>query len=123
MSWFNLSFKNTKEKGNYFEQLAQAHLVQHGLSPITQNYLCRYGEIDLIMKDAQTLVFVEVKYRKNNKFGGALHALTKHKQQCLRNSIHYYLQQHHLENQSVRVDFVAINGHNPYHVDWFQSVF
>jgi putative endonuclease len=54
------------------EIIAQKYLTQHGLKLIEQNYHSRYGEIDLIMQDQSTLVFIEVRQRSSQLFGGAL---------------------------------------------------
>jgi putative endonuclease len=51
-------------------------LIERGLKLVTQNYHCRFGEIDLIMKDGKTLVFVEVRLRSNNQFGSAASIIT-----------------------------------------------
>ncbi|ESP95293.1 MULTISPECIES: YraN family protein [Pseudoalteromonas] len=116
-------FTNTREKGLYFETIAERYLKKHGLTPVSRNYLCRHGEIDLIMKDAQTWVFVEVKYRKSLKYGGALNTLSQQKQQRLRRSIYQYMQDFTLHNVALRVDFVAIQGNTPHAIQWIKNVF
>lgn len=123
MGWIPSIFENTKAKGDYFERQAEHFLSQQGLTLISRNYHCKFGEIDLIMQDKTTLVFVEVKYRKSNAFGGALNALSQTKQQRLTRTLMYYLKQHNLESSAFRVDFVAINGQNPYQFTWLKSVF
>ncbi len=122
MKWLNAVWKNTKEKGAYYESKAEKYLVNQGLKPVTRNYWCKLGEIDLIMQDQDTLVFIEVKYRKDLGFGGAVEALTQSKLRKLKNAINHYLQQNQLQNLPLRVDFVAINGQNPYQFDWFKNV-
>ena len=93
------------------------------MQTVTRNFSCRYGELDLIMKEGATLVFVEVKYRKSNAFGGAINALSEAKQQKLTRTIYYYLKQNSLEDCPFRVDFVAINGQNSYQYTWIKSAF
>ena len=61
--------------GNRSEKLALKYLKQKGLKLHEKNYHCRYGEIDLIMWHDDYLVFIEVRYRKNNLFGGALESV------------------------------------------------
>lgn len=61
-------FNNTRNKGEHFELIAEQYLVKQGLTPVTRNFHCKYGEIDLIMREAQVLVFVEVKYRDSKNF-------------------------------------------------------
>ncbi|KZN37338.1 YraN family protein [Pseudoalteromonas luteoviolacea] len=116
-------FSNTREKGQHFEVIAEQYLVKQGLKPVTRNYLCRFGEIDLIMKDLNTWVFVEVKYRKATTYGGAINALSVKKQQCLRRSIYQYTQDFALHNPALRVDFVAIQGSSPHAIQWIKNVF
>ncbi|RJE76872.1 YraN family protein [Pseudoalteromonas citrea] len=116
-------FSNTREKGSFYEQLALSYLKRQGLVFEAQNYYCRYGEIDLIMRDGNKMVFIEVKYRKYKGFGGAVAALSHTKQQRLKRSIYQYLTEHQLHNAEVRVDFVAIEGQNPPNIQWIKSVF
>ena len=59
------------ERGQQAETLALSWLQQRGLVCVTRNYRCRMGEIDLIMHDGTTLVFVEVRQRRSARFGGA----------------------------------------------------
>lgn len=86
------SFK--RRVGNEAETLALNHLTQQGLKLIKQNYLCKLGEIDIIMLDnnPETLVFVEVRYRKNTFHGTALETVTRKKQQKLMRTAQLYLQ-------------------------------
>lgn len=82
------------------------------------------GEIDLIMRDGKTLVFIEVRYRKTNKFGGALASLTKEKERRLKNTAAYYLNFRKFAN--IRFDFVIMTlGSEKKLVveDWIKNVF
>ncbi|CCQ10361.1 conserved hypothetical protein TIGR00252 [Pseudoalteromonas luteoviolacea B = ATCC 29581] len=117
ISWF----KNTKQKGAHFESVAQHYLMQNGLLPICRNFNCRYGEIDLIMQEGDTIVFVEVKYRNQNRFGGAINSLSATKLQRLRKSIAYYCQQYPNGNKPIRIDFVAVEGRNDIH--WIKNIY
>lgn len=123
MGWTSKLFKNSKEKGNFFELQAEQYLKKQGLTPVTRNYNCCYGELDLIMKDDNTLVFVEVKYRKSEAFGGAINALSHAKQQKLTRTLFYYLKQNRLEDCPYRVDYVAISGQNSEQFTWIKSAF
>ena len=90
------------------EKLAATFLANHGLKLVTQNYHCKYGEIDLIMKDAKTLVFVEVRLRTNSQFGSAGASITPQKQQKLILTAQHYLQQHG-SSQCCRFDAIIMN--------------
>ncbi len=57
--------------GQAAEHAAEHYLKQHGLKLIAKNFRCKYGEIDLIMYDSDTLVFIEVRMRRHQEFGGA----------------------------------------------------
>lgn len=80
------------DDGARAEQLAATFLQNHGLTVVARNFRCRAGEIDLILRDGATVVFAEVRLRKNNVFGGAAASITPHKQQKLRLAAQYYLQ-------------------------------
>lgn len=111
------------QKGQLAEQLACNYLQQQGLRLIERNYYCRLGEIDLIMQHRKSLVFVEVRYRKNNLFGGAVESITTKKQHKLQKTALHYMQQHQTR-QSTRFDVVAITGQGPEQIlEWIQNVF
>jgi len=70
-------------EGAAAEQFAAEFLMRQGLTLLTRNYRCRFGEIDLIMRDGDTLVFVEVRLRRNFRFGGAAASIDPRKQRRL----------------------------------------
>lgn len=78
-------------KGVQAEQWAARYLQQRGLRLLAQNYRCRSGEIDLVMQEGDTLVFVEVRLRSNPSFGGAAGSIDKHKQQRVIKTAQHYL--------------------------------
>ncbi|MDO6444860.1 YraN family protein [Colwellia sp. 1_MG-2023] len=118
--------RSTKTLGDSWELYAEHYLIDNGLSLLTKNFHSRQGEIDLIMKDDDCLVFVEVKYRKNNHFGGAISAVTQQKQQKIIKTAIFYLQQQNLNeyNTACRFDIVAIEGdtNNPT-IHWLKNAF
>jgi putative endonuclease len=117
------SGKTRQAIGKYAEQLAETYLIQRGLKLLQRNYLCRGGEIDLIMTDNGTLVFVEVRYRKHQMFGGAAASIDRRKQQRLLLAARHYLQQNQAGNRVCRFDVVAISpgtdGQNA--VEWISN--
>ncbi|MBB1480608.1 YraN family protein [Pseudoalteromonas sp. SG41-2] len=123
MSWFKQLWQNSREKGQYYELQAQKYLVSQGLIPLERNYNCPYGELDVIMRDGNTLVFVEVKFRSSYVKGGAIHALGKQKQERLKRSIYHYLATKKLSDQAIRIDFVAITGDTSQKLNWIKNVF
>lgn len=106
--------------GIRYEQLAEQFLQQQGLQPLAQNFSCKLGEIDLIMRDGPCLIFVEVKYRASNAFGGAIAAVSQRQQQKLLRTAQLYLQRSKHQGPC-RFDVVAISGEEPYDFNWIQS--
>lgn len=103
------------------EQRARLYLQSKGLTFLEANYRCRYGEIDLILKDKSTLVFVEVRYRANQDFGGAAASITSQKQQKILRTAQYYLQEH--GDQACRFDVVAFGGNAAEKMEWISNAF
>jgi putative endonuclease len=96
-------------KGQYYEQQARCFLEQQGLFFVCANYRCRQGEIDLIMQEHETLVFVEVRYRASRDYGGALASVTPAKQHKIRHTARYFLlnKQINEAHQACRFDIVS----------------
>jgi len=119
------SFK--RRVGNKAETLALDHLIQQGLSLIEQNYLTKLGEIDIIMLDktTDTLVFVEVRYRKNTSYGSSIETVTRAKQQKLIRTAQQYLQKHpNYQHFLCRFDVVGVESDLKYPtITWIQSAF
>ena len=108
MRWFTSS--KAKAGGrHYSEDLALKYLKRRGLKLLERNYSSRHGEIDLIMQDKDTLVFVEVRYRKHDNYGGAAESVDRHKQSRIANTAESYLQTHPWDGPC-RFDIVAIQG-------------
>ena len=80
------------EVGREAEARAEEYLRREGLHTVTRNFRCRSGEIDLIMRDGDHLVFVEVRYRSHSAYGGAAASVDRNKQQSLIRSAQSYLQ-------------------------------
>lgn len=103
--------KNNRETGRRYETMAAAFLEQQGYTIIEQNYRDRRGEIDLIAKDGNDLVFVEVKYRHDSRNGYPEEAVGYAKQQHIRHTAEYYLYSHHFPGDTpCRFDVVGILG-------------
>jgi putative endonuclease len=97
------------EIGRKGEGLARDFLRKKGYKIVTTNYHCLFGEIDLIARDKESLVFIEVKTRTNDEFGPPQLAVTTKKQKKLIKIALNYIKQHHLNRQYCRFDVVAIN--------------
>lgn len=110
-------------QGQAAEEIARQLLTRNGLKLVTKNYHCRYGEIDLIMNDNNNLVFVEVRFRKNAAFGGALESIDRKKQNKLRLTAEHYLQ-HQRSNKNARFDVVILSSlTDTNQVEWIKSAF
>ena len=102
---------NKRKTGQEQEAKAACFLKTQGYQILEQNYRCKRGEIDLVAREGQYLVFVEVKYRKNNKKGGAAAAVSTAKQKTISRVADYYMKVHGIcADQSVRFDVVAFDG-------------
>lgn len=114
----------TRIDGPAAEAHAEAHLAQAGLRPVARNYRCRGGEIDLVMVDRGTLVFVEVRYRSSTRFGRAEETVGRTKQGRLLTAARHYLQRH-AERRPARFDVVAIHPDpaGGLEVNWIQDAF
>jgi putative endonuclease len=106
--------------GQSAEARAEAFLSSNGLTPVARNWRCRFGEIDLIMQDAATRVFVEVRLRSRSDFGGAAASVTLAKQKKLLAAARLYLAT--LKTlPPCRFDVVALTGNDA--PDWIKNAF
>ena len=122
MPIFNQKNKNSKDVGSQYENLASNYLARQGLKLIDKNTRSRFGEIDLIMQDMHTIVFVEVKYRASQQYGHAAEMVTYQKSQKLIKTAMVWLNKQSLsiESTSFRFDVVAIhkNGND---INWIKN--
>jgi len=106
--------------GQTAEARAAAFLQARGLKLLARNWRCRFGEIDLIMRDGATLVFIEVRLRSRNDFGGAAASITPAKQRKLLAAARQYLAT--LKTlPPCRFDVVALSGDDA--PDWIRNAF
>ncbi|WP_443088781.1 YraN family protein [Vibrio sp. M250220] len=114
---------NKREHGQHYEAAAQKYLTGCGLSLIERNFLAKAGEIDLIMRDGTTIVFVEVRYRKSQSFGHAAETVTPSKIRKLIKTANVWLMKSGLSVYSTdfRFDLVAIHNHG-HQIEWLKNV-
>lgn len=115
----------TKQTGDSAERIAEMYLIGHGLTLVTRNYRCRFGEIDLIMQQRDTLVFVEVRLRrtrKGNDFGGPAASITITKQARIIAAANYYLAGLK-QLPPCRFDALLLNGLDAKDVEWLPNAF
>jgi len=98
--------------GQSAEALAEQMLREKGYRILERNLRVAGGELDLIAKDQGVLVFIEVKARRGNQFGGAPYAITSRKKQQIIKLASCYLSQRGLSNQDCRFDVILVVGTN-----------
>ena len=113
-------------KGLRFEVQARNYLQASGLVLLHSNYRCRFGEIDLVMRDDDTLCFIEVKFRQSRLFGGAAASIPLAKQRrIIKTALCYIASNKRLGNHAMRFDALLIqhraDGSN--HINWIRNAF
>lgn len=104
---------NKRRVGQEYEQAAARTLMDNGYEVLEFNYRCRLGEVDIIAKDGEEIVFIEVKYRSTLKYGSPFEAVDYKKQCTIKKMAQYYLYEHKLPLDTyVRFDVVGITGYN-----------
>lgn len=100
---------NTRAAGAHWERQALAYLQARGLKLLAANFHCPGGEIDLVMREGATVVFVEVRQRSSASHGGAAASVTIHKQRRLLRAAYAWLARYPV-TPACRIDLVAIDG-------------
>jgi putative endonuclease len=115
----------TSERGLRGEGHAESYLQRQGLATLARNYRCRQGEIDLVMRDGEVLVFVEVRYRDSTQFGQPLETIGSRKRARLIAAASVYLQREAAyADLACRFDAVGLTGplRQP-EVEWVKDAF
>lgn len=99
---------NKQNLGAHGEKLAASFLVASGYHICETNFYCRHGEIDIVSKQNDEIVFVEVKTRQSSGFGSGEESINYFKRLHLFTSINFYLQLKNLQNKDWRLDVIAI---------------
>ncbi len=105
--------------GDRGEITALHHLQKAGLELVERNYLTPGGEIDLVMRDGESVVFVEVRRRSDTRFGSALESITATKRRRLVRAALHYLQRH--GERPCRFDVVGLDARG--NIDWIADAF
>lgn len=112
-----MDFINKRKTGGEKEKLAGDFFKGQGYEILEKNFYTRFGEIDLILKDGNTLVFAEVKYRRDGKMGHPLESVDVKKQRRISKAALYYLARNQISpEQPLRFDVVAVLGEEILHV-------
>ncbi|GAA0479864.1 MULTISPECIES: YraN family protein [Tatumella] len=108
--------------GQLYERRARRFLQRAGLKWVASNVRYPCGEIDLIMRDGMIWVFTEVRFRSNDRFGGALASITRQKRQRLRKAAALWLagRQQSFATTDCRFDIIAVTGKE---LQWLKNAF
>lgn len=113
---------NRQQRGQQTEQAACRYLQERGLRLVTRNFRCRSGEIDLVMTDGDSLVFVEVRYRRHDRYGSAAETVDARKQARIIRCAQYYLQRHPgARSRPARFDVISMDAGQGLH--WIPDAF
>ena len=118
--------RDSRTVGRDAERLAGQYLKREGLISVARNFSCRLGEIDLIMRDEDCLVFVEVRYRTSNRFSRAGQTVDIYKQRKLIRTAAFFLAKRpQYANSVVRFDVVAIDADDRGNktIEWIKDAF
>lgn len=111
-------------RGRAAEQAACEYLQKRGLRLLARNVRSRNGEIDLVMQEAGSLVFVEVRYRRSDRFGSAAETVDARKQQHLINAAQLYIQRHDPAGRlATRFDVIALEDETQNTIKWIKNAF
>ena len=115
----------TRQRGSHWEQVAESFLNKRGLQTRERNYQARFGEIDLIMLDGDTLVFAEVRYRERNSHGSGADSVTWTKQRRIISAAGRFLQCHPEDSfRPCRFDVISIGRENGRTLlNWIRNAF
>lgn len=115
----------TRQQGSRWERAAESFLCRKGLRTLARNYHSRFGEIDLVMLEGPILVFVEVRYRRNDRHGSGADTVTRNKQVRLVSTARQYLRNHaDHARRACRFDVVSIgSGAEGIELQWIRAAF
>lgn len=97
-----------KKLGDFGEKMAKKFLEHHGYTVCHENYSCPRGEIDIVAKDGEALVFIEVKTRRSLQFGEPFESVDSIKQKRMIKLAHFYMSHQKIRNTNVRFDVVSV---------------
>ena len=111
---------NKRQIGSIGEDMAVEFLKSRGVKILERNYQNRFGEIDIIGREDNTLLFIEVKYRKNESFGYPREAVGFAKREKIRKMARFFLNENHYYHYNIRFDCIGIIGSQ---IEWIKGAF
>lgn len=117
--------KSTRKKGQYFEDLAALHLEQSGYEILDRNVHTRSGEIDIVAREKDTIVFVEVRMRSRKDFGLPVETVTARKLKKLAIQAEIYLARNQLMDMNARLDIISVLAlpGTPFKIEHFTNIY
>jgi putative endonuclease len=113
---------NNREKGKFGEEFARKFLAGKGIEIIKENYFTKFGEIDLIGIEKKTIIFIEVKFRKNKKFGLPYESINNRKIEKIKTTAEIFLSENDYGDFDCRFDVVSINQEDGnFEIDWLKN--
>ncbi len=109
-------------KGKLGEEIAVNFLITKGYKIIKRNFRTKFGEIDIIAEKGNDIIFIEVKYRKNKKFGKAEDSINYFKLKKIKNTAKFFLNNFYLKNKNPRIDIIAINNFDNIEITHYKNV-
>lgn len=103
-----MTYARNQAVGRYGEQVAAAHLESLGMTILAARWTCRWGEIDLVARDGETVVFCEVKTRTSDRHGTGFESVGGRKAVRMRRAASAWLQAHDVEPRAIRLDVVSV---------------
>ncbi|MGO2118652.1 MAG: YraN family protein [Fusobacterium sp.] len=117
-----MNFKNKREQGYYFEKIASNIITSKGYIIMDKNYYSKYGEIDLIAKKDNLIIFIEVKQRSSDKFGLGEESINYRKKRKIFLSAKQFLYEKKLLDFSIRFDSIIFYKKNNYSYKWIKNI-
>ena len=99
---------NHIELGKAGEEVVCKYLQKKNYAIVKRNFTCKFGEIDIIAKDKEEMVFIEVKTRCSKKYGEAREAVDKYKKKHIKRAAEFYVMKYRLENKFIRFDVIEV---------------
>ena len=110
------------ELGKTGEEIGTQYLINNGYKLIIRNFRCRQGEVDIIAKDKDEIVFIEVKTRRNTNYGYPIDAVDKRKQKHILNASKYYVYKNKLEKRKIRFDVIEIYKKDKFYINHIKNI-
>ncbi len=110
------------ELGKTGEEIGTQYLINNGYKLIIRNFRCRQGEIDIIAKDKDEIVFIEVKTRRNTNYGCPIDAVDKRKQKHILNASKFYIYKNKLEKRKIRFDVIEVYKKDKFYINHIKNI-